>query len=79
MRVLGVDPGIRGGLAIITVEDGTAPRMVEAIDIPIIGTNAKERVDAIAIRAWVSKHDVQHAFIERAQAMPKQGSSSGFK
>ena len=79
MRVLGVDPGIRGGLAIIAVEDGTAPRMVEAIDIPIIGTNAKERIDAIAIRAWISKHDVQHAFIERAQAMPKQGSSSGFK
>jgi hypothetical protein len=78
-RILGVDPGIHGGLAIIAVEDGAAPRLVETIDIPVIGTNAKERVDAIAIRVWVSKHDIQHAFIERAQAMPKQGSSSGFK
>ena len=77
--VLGVDPGIRGGLAIVAVEDGAAPRLVEAIDIPVIGTGAKERVDAIAIRTWIGKHDVQHAFIERAQAMPKQGSSSGFK
>jgi hypothetical protein len=25
------------------------------------------------------KHDVEHAFVERAQALPKQGSSSGFK
>ena len=79
MRALGVDPGIHGGLAIVAVENGAAPRLIEAIDIPVIGTNAKERVDAIAIRVWISKHDVQHAFIERAQAMPRQGSSSGFK
>ena len=79
MIVAGIDPGIHGGLAIVAVEDGVAPRLVDAIAIPIIGTNAKERADVIAIRTWVSKHDVQHAFIERAQAMPKQGSSSGFK
>lgn len=79
MIVVGVDPGIRGGLAIVAVEDGAAPRLVEAIDVPVIGISAKERVDAIAIRTWLSKHDVQHAFIERAQALPKQGSSSGFK
>jgi crossover junction endodeoxyribonuclease RuvC len=79
MIVAGIDPGIHGGLAIVAVEDGAAPRLVEAIDVPVVGVNAKERVDAIAIRKWVSEHDVQHAFIERAQALPKQGSSSGFK
>jgi crossover junction endodeoxyribonuclease RuvC len=79
MIVAGIDPGIHGGLAIVVVENGAAPRLVEAIDVPVVGTNAKERVDVIAIRAWFSKHDVQHAFIERAQALPKQGSSSGFK
>ena len=46
MRALGVDPGIHGGLAIVAVENGAAPRLIEAIDIPVIGTNAKERVDA---------------------------------
>jgi crossover junction endodeoxyribonuclease RuvC len=79
MIVAGIDPGIHGGLAIVAVEDGVAPRLVDAIAVPIIGTNAKERVDVIAIRTWVSKHEVRHAFIERAQAMPKQGRSSGFK
>jgi crossover junction endodeoxyribonuclease RuvC len=79
VRILGVDPGVHGGLAIVAIEDGAAPRLVEAIDVPVIGTNAKERVDVTAIRVWISKHDVQHAFIERAQAMPKQGASSGFK
>jgi uncharacterized protein YbjT (DUF2867 family) len=79
MLVLGVDGGISGGLAAVKIADGAAPALVECIDIPVIGTGAKERVDVIAIREWISQHDVQHAFIERAQALPKQGSSSGFK
>jgi crossover junction endodeoxyribonuclease RuvC len=79
MIVVGIDPGIRGGLAIVVVEDGAAPRLVEAIDVPVIGTGAKERVDAIAIRDWLAAHKPQHAYIERAQAMPRQGASSGFK
>ena len=79
MRVLGVDPGIGGGLAIvITNGDGTA-QLVAAIDIPITGAGAKERVDALALCAWIEHHQPQHAYIERAQAMPKQGASSGFK
>jgi crossover junction endodeoxyribonuclease RuvC len=79
VRVVGVDPGIHGGLAIVEIGNGTAPVLVEAIDIPVTGNGAKERVDAIALRDWVTKHHPQHAFIERAQAMPRQGASSGFK
>jgi crossover junction endodeoxyribonuclease RuvC len=79
MKILGVDPGIRGGLAIITVNDGAAPQLIDAIDIPVIGVGAKERVDVLAIREWIMTHQLQHAVIERAQAMPKQGASSGFK
>jgi predicted RNase H-like nuclease (RuvC/YqgF family) len=55
MIILGVDPGIHGGLAIVAAEDGAAPRLVEVIDIPVIGTAAKERVDVLAIHEWVSK------------------------
>ena len=79
MKILGVDPGIRGGLAIIEINDGAAPRLVEAIDIPVVGEGAKERVDVIALQTWIGDHKPQHAYIERAQAMPKQGASSGFK
>jgi crossover junction endodeoxyribonuclease RuvC len=77
--VVGVDPGTSGGLAKVAVADAAAPQLIEAIDIPVIGTGAKERVDVAAICAWISQHDVRHAYIERAQAMPKQGASSGFK
>jgi Holliday junction resolvasome RuvABC endonuclease subunit len=79
MIVAGIDPGIRGGLAIVAAEDGAAQRLLAAIDVPVVGVGAKERVDAIAIRDWLAAHKPQHAYIERAQAMPKQGASSGFK
>ena len=79
MRILGVDPGIHGGLALIEINDGAAPVLLEAIDIPTVGVGAKERVDPLGLRTWVMAHRPQHAFIERAQAMPKQGASSGFK
>jgi crossover junction endodeoxyribonuclease RuvC len=79
VKVLGIDPGVRGGLAMVILGDGAAPVLVDAIDIPVAGTGAKERVDVLAIRAWIQTHKPDHAAIERAQAMPKQGASSGFK
>jgi crossover junction endodeoxyribonuclease RuvC len=78
MKLLGVDGGIRGGLSIVDVS-GLVPQLIAAIDIPVIGVGAKERVDVQTIRDWIAQHAPQHAFIERAQAMPRQGASSGFK
>jgi crossover junction endodeoxyribonuclease RuvC len=78
-KVLGVDPGIHGGLAIVKIEDGATPWLVDAIDIPVVGEGAKERVDALAVWGWITHHAPGHAYVERAQAMPKQGASSGFK
>jgi crossover junction endodeoxyribonuclease RuvC len=78
MKILGIDPGIYGGLAIVELDGGIAT-LVDAIDIPVHGTKAKERVDAAAICAFIIKHKPAHAYIERGQAMPKQGASSGFK
>jgi crossover junction endodeoxyribonuclease RuvC len=78
-RILGIDPGIHGGLAVVQIADGAAPVLTECIDIPVIGTGAKERVDVAAIRKFIEQHKPVRALIERAQAMPKQGASSGFK
>ena len=79
MKILGVDPGIHGGLAIVIANGDGMAQLVDAIDIPVTGVAAKERVDPIAIRVWAETHKPQYAIIERAQAMPRQGSSSGFK
>jgi crossover junction endodeoxyribonuclease RuvC len=79
MRILGIDPGVHGGLAVIELNDGAVPQLIDAIDIPTVGTGAKERVDVLALRTWIQAHRPDRAGIERGQAMPKQGASSGFK
>jgi crossover junction endodeoxyribonuclease RuvC len=79
MKILGIDPGVRGGLAIVEINTGAAPQLVDAIDIPVVGVKAKERIDPIVICAWIETHRPNHALIERGQAMPKRGASSGFK
>ena len=78
-RILGIDPGVHGGAAIVEIADGAAPQLVDAIDIPTVGTGAKERVDVLALRTWIQTHHPDRAGIERGQAMPKQSASSGFK
>lgn len=74
----GVDPGVKGGLAIVRSDD-SIDQLADAIDIPTIGSGAKERVDVAAIRGFIEHHKPTMAVIERSQAMPRQGASSGFK
>lgn len=77
MRVLGIDPGMDGGIAVLTSEGELIS--VAAVEIPTSGEKAKRRVDVSAIVALLKPQlPIRHAYIERAQAMPKQGSSSGF-
>ena len=78
MKILGVDPGITGDLAIVETIDVSIV-VIDAIDIPTIGSGAKERVDVLAIQRWIEQHRPAFAFVERAQAMPKEGASSTFK
>lgn len=78
MRVLGVDPGLSGGLAVVGSAPGSKPYLVDASDVPTTGENAKRRVDVGAVIEWIRRHNPDHAVIERAQAMPDQGASSGF-
>jgi hypothetical protein len=46
-NILGVDPGIRGGLAIIGVPAVNAPRLIDAIDIPVTGIGVRGQLFAL--------------------------------
>jgi crossover junction endodeoxyribonuclease RuvC len=76
-RYLGIDPGHSGALAVVETIGGI-PVLLDAIDMPVIGANAKARVDVIAAAEWIAKHAPSTAYVERAQAFPGQGASSGF-
>ena len=76
-RYLGVDPGLSGALAVVETINGV-PMLVDAVDMPSTGTGTKARVDIIAAAQWIAKHAPSTAYVERAQAFPGQGASSGF-
>lgn len=68
----GIDCGYRtGGVALID-KSGFA----EVHDLP---TYSEGGVDIAALHAILTSVDVDHIFIEKQQAMPKQGVSSTFK
>lgn len=76
MIVFGIDPGLNGGLALI--ESGERPRVLLAMGIPTTGEDAKRRINVAAVLNFITKFPPTHGVIERAQAMPEQGASSGF-
>jgi Holliday junction resolvasome RuvABC endonuclease subunit len=75
-RVLGVDPGQGGGLAIIH-----GGRLVKGIRTPVIEIRGKKILDARAVVDWwgdcLTPFDA--AVIEAVHAMPNQGVSSTFQ
>jgi crossover junction endodeoxyribonuclease RuvC len=77
-RVIGIDPGLSGACALLEMTDSDAS-LIDVIDVPISGSGAKQSVDVILLQEWLQRHGPRHAALERAQVMPRQGSSSGFK
>ena len=81
MRCLaGFDPGLRGGAAILEIDDnGANPRIRDAINLPVIGVGAGARIDVLALSQWLALNEPDHAFVERSQPRPRQGISSTFR
>ena len=68
--VLGIDPGVNGGLAFL-YSDGR----IEARDIP----NVAGEVDIDATSRLIGSYAPEAAIVERASSMPMQGVASTFK
>jgi crossover junction endodeoxyribonuclease RuvC len=77
--VVGIDPGIHGALAVVELDTGAVPQLIDVLDVPTIGAGAKERVHVLPLRDYLEFHAPAHALIERAGSMPKQGVASTYK
>jgi crossover junction endodeoxyribonuclease RuvC len=75
LKVLGIDPGVRGGWAVVDATGG----LLSAGDLPTAGEAAREMVSGPLLAAVVRGFDPTFAVIERVGAMPGQGVSSMFK
>src|SRR5262250_2211008 len=79
MIILGVDPGVSGGLALVEQQDDRAPpRLLAVADVPTTGEKTRRRVNANGVMSFIMLHRPDYALIEHAHSMPKQGVSSTF-
>jgi crossover junction endodeoxyribonuclease RuvC len=74
---IGIDPGLHGGISLIS--NG----IIEVMDCPIITEKGKNRFDPIGmakiVTDFMNKHTIDGAVLERAMAMPGQGTTSMLK
>lgn len=74
--VIGFDPGLCGGIAVLDAAGG----LVLCGDLPVIGEGAQRRLDAANLAAMIRPHAADAvAVIEQVHAMPGQGVSSMFR
>lgn len=78
MKILGVDPGASGALAILD----TQTNALEILDMPVVevkrGTRMVRQVSAPLLADILTNKDISHAIVEKVGAMPGQGVSSMF-
>lgn len=78
---VGVDPGLKGGLAALVPDGGKL--ILETIPMPSLKVGKYNEVDELGIADWLravaatTGADV-HVFIEKVHSMPKQGVRSTF-
>lgn len=81
MRIVGIDPGLSGALAVI--EDG-GDHIVDCIDMPTLalkrGRKNKRELDHVELALAMLRlcDGASAVFVERVQSMPGQGVSSSF-
>ena len=77
-RVLGVDPGASGALALLDTETGT----IDVVDMPVVtikrGTRNVRQVQPALVVDIIKQLQPDRAVVERVAAMPGQGVSSMF-
>lgn len=82
MKALGIDPGVTGGLAVVS-RDADGSFTLETARIMDVATDrSKPRVDPGATLRWLRQTlsmDVDFVVIENVHSMPKQGVSSSFQ
>lgn len=83
MRVLGIDPGVTGGLAVLHAPGGK-PEPLALNDMPAVRQQRGKKgstgmVNAPGLALWLRNVNPDVAVMERVGARPGQGATSGFQ
>lgn len=74
MRIVGIDPGCSGAIAVLNGFGGVEGYLI----MPLIKIGSKSRVNGAAVASFLRGHSITHAYLEQVGAMPGQGVSSMF-
>ena len=79
MRVLGIDPGLGGALAMLDTE---LPGALAIADIPTVlvshGRGRRREINEAMLASLLRRYEPDVAWLERVHSLPKQGVSSTF-
>ena len=79
LHYVGVDPGQKGGLCVVSrPEDSVAVTVQRAVPMPITKVNGKASLNTMALEDFFP-HQPFIAVLEQVHAMPQQGVSSMFQ
>lgn len=74
-RIMGVDPGVNGALAVIDTANWT----IAVCDMPLeAGVKGKQKVSSTGLIDAVRAAEIDHAFLEEVTASPQMGVTSAF-
>ena len=77
MKIMGIDNGLSGGF--VTIDSVLGTRTISKIVMPVIKTKkGKHELDKPALMRYMLKERPMYVFLEKAQAMPKQGVTGMF-
>lgn len=81
MKVLGIDPGLIGGLCVL---DGTDVLLVTDLPVHLVSVGHRKttrpELDLHGLHALIAEHaPLGHAYVEKIAARPKQGTVSTFR
>ncbi len=68
MIVLGFDPGINGGMALVSNGDSCESKLM-----PTMGEGAQRTIDVSSIARWLKSHHIDFAVVEQVNGVPKWG------
>lgn len=72
MNILGIDPGLTGGVAIVSAKV-IRPSMIESgMRMPLTSYRGKKIVDASALFEWLRSHEIDVAVVEQVNGRPGQ-------
>jgi Holliday junction resolvasome RuvABC endonuclease subunit len=72
--ILGIDPGAKGGVAVVELSG----QLIDGYRMPTMKLRGKTLVDVVHLDSWLSLWAFDTAVIESVHAMPGQGVSSCF-